>query len=108
MKRGPTSIAKMIDAAQLPKIHRASYENDVGIPGPPPAGTGRASFPVPRLSAPRYLVGERVTVTLPGTAGDDVWVAEIFGVQLPLMPSNPASVRVLVVERLERKRRAVP
>jgi hypothetical protein len=98
----------MVAAQQLPKLHRASYEADVGVPGPPPVGTGRASFPIPRLSAPRYLVGERVTVQLPGTAGDERWTAEIFGVQLPLVPSDPASVRVRVVERLERKRRTGP
>lgn len=90
----------MAAAHQLPKLHRASFETDVGVPGPPPVGTGRASFPVPRLSAPRYRSGERVTVQLPGTAGDETWAADIFGVQLPILPCDPASVRVRLVERL--------
>lgn len=86
-----------------PVSHRGHYEDDCGVPGPPPGGNGRAAFAVPRLDAPHYLPGERVVVALPRDdgRGREAWTCEVFGVQLPLVPTDPASVRVRLVERFK-------
>jgi hypothetical protein len=77
-----------------------AWEDDAGTPGPAPAGNGRASFAVPRLHAPKHRAGDPVVVELPGPPDGELrrWACEIFGVQLPLLPSDPATVRVHALE----------
>jgi hypothetical protein len=77
-----------------------TWEVDAGTPGPAPAGNGRASFAVPRLHAPKHRAGDPVVVELPGPPDGELrrWACEVFGVQLPLLPSDPAMVRVLALE----------
>ena len=100
---GLLATAAREQRASRPKLHthRGRYEDDCGVPGPPPNGNGRAAFDIPRLDAPRYLAGERVVLSLPRADGRGVeaWTCEVRGVQLPLQPTDPASVRVRLVER---------
>jgi hypothetical protein len=80
-----------------------TWEDDAGTPGPAPTGNGRASFPIPRLHAPKHRAGDPVVVELPGPPDGELrrWVCEIFGVQLPLVPAMPAMVRVRALELVE-------
>jgi hypothetical protein len=88
-------------ARPKPRSYPGRYEDDCGTPGPPPGGNGRAAVDVPRLDAPLFLPGEKLVVALPRVDGPgrEAWMCEIRGVQLPLMPADPASVRVRLVER---------
>lgn len=73
---------------------RGQWETDCGTPGPPGVGTGRAAFDVPRLHAHRFHAGDELVVELETDGRRARWDCEVFGVQLPLVPSEPASVRV--------------
>lgn len=97
-------------ARPKPRTYRGRYEDDCGTPGPPPSGNGRAAVDVPRLDAPHYLAGEKLVVALPRVDGPgrEAWTCEIRGVQLPLMPADPASVRVRLVERFRSEPPAKP
>mgnify|MGYP003443977114 CR=1 FL=1 len=101
LERNAAAARKERAARPKPRTYRGRYEDDCGTPGPPPGGNGRAAVDVPRLDAPLYLAGEKLVVRLPRVdgSGREAWTCEIRGVQLPLMPADPASVRVRLVER---------
>lgn len=101
LERNAAAAREERAARPKPRTYRGRYEDDCGTPGPPPGGNGRAAVDVPRLDAPLYLAGEQLVVALPRMDGPgrEAWTCEIRGVQLPLMPADPASVRVRLVER---------
>jgi hypothetical protein len=99
MTAGQKLARKLEERLRGTTRHVGTWEDDAGTPGPAPTGNGRASFPVPRLHAPKHRAGDPVVVELPDAAGKlHRWACEIFGVQLPLVPAHPAVVRVRALE----------